>query len=458
MRATLRRGIGLPMAVLALGLYGAGVSPPALAQQAPDPPTAAVGSQSDAVPGTADSNATSAQAPAAGSTPPSSTEGDNGPTMNRSDSAPAAVGLEELDDILTEEPADPATASAAQGEGAPAKTDSATPPSSAEGATAPTTSSTKRAPVTVGLEEIVVTATKREQSSREIPATVNVLSGEELEAIGARELEDYLKLVPGIVMQEGDTNNNRAIAIRGISPQPNAGTTTVGMLINDVSMSDPVSSFLVPDLDPFDLYTVEVLKGPQGTLFGASALNGAVRYVLNKPVLGVTEGKGFANGLTISEGGAGLTWGAALNVPVTDTVALRAAGVWQQRPGLYDDVNANGKNEKDADKGDVKTGRLLGLWQPTDALSINAFYLKQHNFRNNASFANNFDGELVRTDTPGPSTATQEFEVANLDLRYDFDWFTLVSETSRAKKLSDANFDGSFVAEAAATRGVYSLR
>ncbi|HZP12415.1 MAG TPA: TonB-dependent receptor [Nevskiaceae bacterium] len=313
------------------------------------------------------------------------------------------------------------------------------------------------------LSEVVVTATKREQSMRKIPATINVIKGEDLENMGARELEDYLKLIPGITMQEGDTNQSRAIAIRGIAPQPN-GNVTTGVLVDDVAMSDPYASYLVPDLDPFDLKDLEVLKGPQGTLFGAGALNGAIRYVLNKPKLGVTEGRLFANYLTLEpNGGAGVNYGGAINVPLGETFALRAVGMKQTLPGLYDDVNANGKNDIDADRGDKNMWRVLAQWKPIEAFTANAFFLKQHNNRDDLSVANSPNGpppngEFIRTDTPGPSTAVQEFEIANLDLRYDFDWFTLISETSRSKKFQDINYDGSAVADPAAEQGVQSLR
>ena len=88
------------------------------------------------------------------------------------------------------------------------------------------------------LEDVVVTATKREESTRKIAGTVNVLTGEELEQSGARELLDYLRYVPGVAMQEGLTNNQRTLSVRGITPG-NGANTTVGVLINDVAMGDP---------------------------------------------------------------------------------------------------------------------------------------------------------------------------------------------------------------------------
>lgn len=310
---------------------------------------------------------------------------------------------------------------------------------------------------TVQLEEVVVTATKREASVREIAGTVNAIRGEQLEDMGSREMQDYLKLIPGITLQEGDTDSKRTISIRGIGPQPNTNVTT-GVMIENVSMVDPYGSYLVPDLDPFDLRDLEVLKGPQGTLFGANALNGAIRYVLNKPRLGVWEGKAFVDWMDVKEGGQKPTYGAALNLPQGEHVALRLAGVKQGLPGLYDDINANGKNEKDADEGDKEMYRALLLWQPWDEFTVNAFYLRQENFRGDLSVANNFDGEFVRTNTPGPSTSEQKFDVGNLELKYDLAWSSLISESSFGKKYSDINYDGSTLVPVLANNGVETLR
>jgi outer membrane receptor protein involved in Fe transport len=327
-------------------------------------------------------------------------------------------------------------------------------------AAAPHARSRAEAPAAT-LGDIVVTATKRSESQRKLPETVNVLKGKDLEDIGAREMEDFLKYVPGISLQEGDTNGSRTVSIRGIGPQPQANTTansTVGVLIDNVAMGDPYQSYLVPDLDPFDLNDLEVLKGPQGTLFGASALNGALRYVLNQPLLGEWEAKGFADWMHIQGGGSGPTFGGAVNLPVGSTLALRAVDVVQEIPGLYRDVNANGKDIRNADNGYKRMYRLMGLWQPTDRFSLNAFYLKQANHRNDLSIANNLDGSFTRTDTPGPTTSTQKFSVASLDLRYRFDWATLISETAQNTKLQDLDGDASPSFESLAVQGIQTLR
>jgi outer membrane receptor protein involved in Fe transport len=102
--------------------------------------------------------------------------------------------------------------------------------------------------------------------------------------------------------------------------------------------------------------------------------------------------------------------------------------------------------------------RIMGLWQPTERFSVSAFYLEQANHRDDLSIANNLSGSFTRTDTPGPSSSRQSFSVANLDMRYNLDWATLISETSRNTKLQDLNYDASAGMEALAGQGVQSLR
>lgn len=382
----------------------------------------------------------------------------------------AAVAAQEqdargLDAMLAATPAEPAPEAPAEApaaaEPAPADAQAAAPletvPVEPLKPEAGEDSVREKQPGVAQLDDVVVTATKRAESQRTIASTVNVLSGDDLEKINARELQDYLRYIPGVTLQEGETNDTRTISIRGVGPQPGANTTT-GVLIENVSMGDPYASYLIPDLDPFDIRDLEVLKGPQGTLFGAAALNGAIRYVLNKPQLNVWEGKAFVNWIDVSQGGEAFTGGAALNVPLGNSVAIRGVVVQQEIPGLYDDVNANGKNDIDSDSGEKQMYRVLALWEPSDKLRVNAFHLHQKADRDDISISNNHDGEFVRTDTPGDSYAVQAFDVSNLDVQYDFDWATVVAEASYSTKFQRVFYDGSAILEPLAVLGVESLR
>jgi outer membrane receptor protein involved in Fe transport len=314
----------------------------------------------------------------------------------------------------------------------------------------------KREAEAVQLEDVVVTATKREKSVRKIPSSINALNGAALEQIGARDMTDFLNLVPGITMQEGLTANGRKISIRGVGPGDGANQTT-GTLIGDVPLTDPYSAYVIPDFDPFDLKTVEILKGPQGTLFGASALNGAIRYVPNKPTLGIWEGKLFADWLSVEEGGAAPSFGAALNAPIGDEekIAVRVAGVIQQAPGVYDNLQ---RGAEDSDERDKWMWRGMATWEATDRLSLTGAYLRQRSESRDLSFADNQDQRLERNNTPGPSTVISAFDVASLDARYAFDWATLVSLTARLSKLQDSDIDGSNTLPQLPIPGLQTLR
>lgn len=293
------------------------------------------------------------------------------------------------------------------------------------------------------LDDVIVTATKREQSARTIPASINAIDGAALEEIGARELKDFLDLVPGINLQEAAADKPRKITIRGVGPSDGANQTT-GSLIGDVALTDPYGTFFVVDPDPFDMRTVEVLKGPQGTLFGASALNGVIRYVPNGPELYTWQGKAFVDWTTIEEGGAEPSFGGALNVPIGASIALRGTGVWQNVPGVYDVGAVNRGIVEDADAAEKWSGRVMGLWQATDRLTVNLSHMRQSRSNEEQSFATTQDGYLGRNDAPRPSPTEAVFGLTSLDVRYAFDWATLVSVSAYQTKKSDFDLEATY--------------
>ena len=306
------------------------------------------------------------------------------------------------------------------------------------------------------LEEIVVTATKREKSAREIPSSLTALRGEDLEKIGARDIKDYVMQAPGLTMDEGENGEalNRRMTIRGIGPGSGAlGNQTVGQFIGDAPMGDPFGNYGTPDLDPFDVKTVEVLRGPQGTTFGASALNGAIRYVPNEPVLGEWSGRGFAD-YTGLDGDSGMAYGVALNAPIGEQVAFRASGVLQNVPGVYDNLQRDEDNSNSARKW---SGRGALRWEPLDRLSINLLYLKQRLHMHDVLVADNPDGRLENNNKPGPSDIHFTFSLANGDVRYELeDWGTLVYQYTRQWKTSRGDLDLGL--EATGSQGIPVLR
>lgn len=275
------------------------------------------------------------------------------------------------------------------------------------------------------LEEIVVTATKRDESVRDIPTTVNVLSGAQLESQGVRQLSDFIDQVPGIKMQDQSGTAPRKIAVRGVGPDDTTNQT-VGTVLADIPLGDPYGSYTIVDPDPFDLRTVEVLKGPQGSLFGASSLSGLIRYVPNTPMLEQWGGKVFAQRSSIKEGGSGTTYGAMFNAPIGSTLAVRGSGVIDHAPGFLN-FNTPGYMVRNADAYKKWSARAAAFWQPTEKFSINALVMGQAAYGDQFSAVTNDDYVLERNDAPSANPYRRSFKMAAVDARYDFDWATLIS-------------------------------
>src|SRR4029077_2168992 len=154
------------------------------------------------------------------------------------------------------------------------------------GPEAPATSGAGAAPHSEMLQEVVVTATRREEELSKVPISVTALTQEAIDRRGIKDINDIVRFTPGVTIDNSGTN---AISIRGISSSAGAGTT--GIYIDDTPIQMRSVGFNPDDTLPktFDLQRVEVLRGPQGTLFGAGAEGGAVRYILTQPSLTTTD-------------------------------------------------------------------------------------------------------------------------------------------------------------------------
>ena len=170
------------------------------------------------------------------------------------------------------------------------------------------------------IEGIVVTATKRESSLRDVPFSINAQTEEDIRKSGAVTLEDLSRNVAGLAIQNLGPGQSQ-VAIRGVSSgqivrdQPGV-KEQVGVYLDETAIS---MSLFTPDLDLFDLKRVETLRGPQGTLYGSGNIGGTIRYITNEAKIGVHEGTVELNGNKISDGGAGGGVKAAVNVPLGDT-------------------------------------------------------------------------------------------------------------------------------------------
>src|SRR6201999_3995756 len=143
----------------------------------------------------------------------------------------------------------------------------------------------------IRLQEIVVTAARRAESLSEVGSAVSAISGDELLQRSADSLQDYVAFIPGVSLTSQGASGYGVVAIRGIAPQGNGASTAtyVDEIPVGASGATTRSAFFTADVDPEDLQRVEVLKGPQGTLYGASSMGGVIKYVTKDPNLTRTE-------------------------------------------------------------------------------------------------------------------------------------------------------------------------
>jgi iron complex outermembrane receptor protein len=250
------------------------------------------------------------------------------------------------------------------------------------------------------LEEVVVTAERREGTVQSTPFSITAYSGAQLELQGIVDVADVGYETPGI-SERNSGSGQTEYEMRGIS---SAGGTspTVGFYLDDVSLTPPVQALegkVVIDPSLYDLNRVEVLRGPQGTLYGSGSMGGTIRLITNQPQLGGSSASGQLIGSGTQSGGGNYSANLMLNLPiVADTLALRVVGTETYTSGWIDRIvlnpfppETNGGNTRgnvlaapvEATHDNVNWERLQGvraslLWQPMEGLTIapSAFYQK----------------------------------------------------------------------------------
>lgn len=230
------------------------------------------------------------------------------------------------------------------------------------------------------LQEVVVTAQKKSQRLLDVPVPVSVLDTAELSANGQSRLQDYFSQVPGLSLTTNNGGGWQALSIRGITTGVVANPT-VGIMIDGVPFGSSTSlgngSVLIPDVDPGDLARIEVLKGPQGTLYGADSMGGLVNFVTLDPNTDRISGHVEVLGDYVDQGESGYTLRSEINVPLAGDLAVRASGFVRRDPGYVDNVLTNQDN---SNRVKVYGGLISALWRPSDALSLKIDALLQNTY------------------------------------------------------------------------------
>src|SRR6516165_4788463 len=153
------------------------------------------------------------------------------------------------------------------------------------------------------IEEIVVTATKRDEKLQEVPVTITAISGQQIENLGIERVADYLPLVPGFSIRDHGAPGYGTVILRGLNTGDFQTTATVGYYFDNTPFTATGSlsygAFVTPDPDVSDIDHIEVLKGPQGTLYGASSLGGLVRLISKEPDLHTFGGSATVEGSSV---------------------------------------------------------------------------------------------------------------------------------------------------------------
>lgn len=300
------------------------------------------------------------------------------------------------------------------------------------------------------IDEIVVTAQKREQSLQEVPISVTALRGEDLQQRGAEGLTEFTRLVPGLSYVDygpGGQRNNRPLIIRGIDSSGEFAAPSVGYYIDETPIS-------VADTKLFDLERIEVLRGPQGTLYGVGTAGGTIKLITKQPRLNTFEGAAELTGLYNTEGDdPGGRVNGMLNLPLGDQAALRVSAYYRNEPGYMDSVeappgspayqiaNTRSTAEKDFNDQRVRGARASLLFQPNDRVSITpSVYLQRNDIGGEPVHAPLTVGDLkiARETQTGQET---DFKLYSLTARFDVGFADLISITSHQKNVFEGRED-----------------
>lgn len=315
------------------------------------------------------------------------------------------------------------------------------------------------------IEEITVTATKRETSLQDTPMSITAIGSEEIARRGLVGMGDYLSSVPGVSVLEQGAGRTQVV-IRGIAGNPQNdgfwGSSTTGVYFGEIPISGLAAAGSHSDIKMVDIERVEVLRGPQGTLYGSSNLSGTVKNVPVSSNLQEFEGS-FQAGLS-STGGLGgdnTEIKAVVNLPLVEgQLAVRAVAYRYDNSGYYKNIGPNDPDiaasiatygavsvaRDDVGSDEYVGGRISALWTPTDKLSINLTYLQQDIDQDGWPSADLSLGEgfylqrrfQIRDSAGAPNYGEPSFnegfgdkvKIANAVVEYDIGWANILSSTS----------------------------
>jgi outer membrane receptor protein involved in Fe transport len=318
---------------------------------------------------------------------------------------------------------------------------------------------------TDGPQDIIVTASGRKSTTLDIPYNITARTGEELAKAGVTSIADLSRQIPGMAYTDQGARSNgisNGIILRGLNGSTTTGAITPalgGQMVSIYVNSIPLFS----NLKITDVERVEVLRGPQGTLYGAGSIGGTVRFLFNKPDTTAFSADIQGNiGAVADASDPTYAFDAIVNVPISDRFALRFSGGYEKIPGVIDATNliSYGSNgvplladpsdyfgsapvygkQKDVDDADVSYVRASALWKITD--DFEALATIQHQETNASDFTGQSPYGPKREHTRfGTSPSEIDVTLYGLELTADFGFATLTSSTSYSKTDVQSDYD-----------------
>ena len=324
-------------------------------------------------------------------------------------------------------------------------------PSSGSQSTTP--SDRSNAPVA----EVLVTAQKRSERLQDVPIPVSSVNADALVSSNQIRLEDYYSKIPGMSLTTTGVYGGSVISIRGITSGVfNDGTVSV--VVDDVpygTTSAQGPGEVVPELDPSELQRLEVLRGPQSTLYGASSLGGLVKYVTVDPSTDAFKAtlQGSLGGIR-NGNGMGYSARGAINMPVSEAFAVRASAFTRYQPGYIDDPvhNLDGVNS-----GRVSGGRVSALWKLSESFSLKLGALFEDSTLDGNSYVNVLPGQtqlsgLQQSTVPGSGGYHKKLQVYSANLSGEVGNTSITSISAYSISNNEYHFDQTPTLSATANR------
>jgi len=297
-----------------------------------------------------------------------------------------------------------------------------------------------------GLEEIVVTATRHEEGLSRVPISVSAYTKDAMDIKGIKDIGDVARFTPGVAFDAGQTNQ---ISIRGISSTGGSGTT--GIYIDDVPIQVRNLGFNADDalLKVFDLERIEVLRGPQGTLFGAGSEGGTIRYITTQPSL--TKTSVYAKTETSYTQGGDVSYegGVAAGGPIIDGTFGMRASVWYRRDGGWIDrvdPTAIEAVDKNANHDETVVLHVAALWQPNSSVSVTPSLFYQNRQRHDVTIYSPHISDPSRdryfSEDPTARPQPDKFYLPTLNIQADLGPVKLISTTSYFHRDEVSGYDG----------------